>query len=87
MGKPSSERAAHLTDLRVPMLFLQGARDKLANLEYIRPLCRKLGKRAKLHVVEGGDHSFHVPKSAGRSDDEILDELAETVSQWLEAVV
>jgi predicted alpha/beta-hydrolase family hydrolase len=87
MGKPSAERAAHLADLRVPMLFLQGTRDKLASLTHLKPLCKKLGKRARLHIVEGGDHSFHMPKSAGRSDDEVLDELAEIVSQWLEGVV
>jgi predicted alpha/beta-hydrolase family hydrolase len=62
-------------------------RDKLASLTHLKPLCKKLGKRARLHIVEGGDHSFHMPKSAGRSDDEVLDELAEIVSQWLEGVV
>jgi predicted alpha/beta-hydrolase family hydrolase len=87
MGKPSSERAAHLADLRVPMLFLQGTRDKLASLDHMKPLCKKLGKRATLHIVDGGDHSFHVPKSRGRSDDEVLNELAEMVSKWLEGVV
>ena len=81
-GKPSIERAEHLNAVKIPMLFLQGTRDNLANLELIKPVCRKLGKRATLHIVEGGDHSFHLPKSAGRPDEDVIDELARVVSQW-----
>ena len=81
-GRPTAERAEHLNDVNIPMLFLQGTRDNLANLELLKPVCQKLGKRATLHIVEGGDHSFHLPKSAGRPDEDVIDELARVVSQW-----
>ena len=83
VGKPGSERGEHLADVGVPMLFLQGSRDKLADLELLRPVCDRLGERATLHVVAGGDHSFHVLKRSGRSHGEVLDELADTVRDWL----
>jgi predicted alpha/beta-hydrolase family hydrolase len=83
-GKPSTERADHLKNIETPMLFLQGTRDNLAKLELIKPVCQKLGKKAILHIVEGGNHSFRFPKSAARSDEEVLDELAKVISQWLE---
>ena len=82
-SKPSSERGAHLAEVTVPMLFLQGTRDRLAELDYITPLCRSLGKRATLHVVEGGDHSFHVLKRSGRTDEDVQNELGETVGSWV----
>lgn len=82
-GKPSSERGAHLAEVTAPMLFLQGTRDRLAELDYITPLCRSLGKRVTLHVVEGGDHSFHVLKRSGRTDEEVQNELGETVGSWV----
>ena len=82
-GKPSSDRGTHLAEVKVPMLFLQGRRDKLAELDLIKPLCRQLGTRANLHIVEGGDHSFHVLKRSGRTDEEVLEELAETVGSWV----
>jgi predicted alpha/beta-hydrolase family hydrolase len=83
-GKPSADRAAHLMNANVPMLFMQGTRDNLADLNLLKPVCRKLGDRATLHIVEGGDHSFHSPKNAGRSDEEVIGELAKTVSEWSE---
>jgi hypothetical protein len=64
------------------MLFLQGTRDRLADLGQVRPLCRALGDRATLHVVEGGDHSFKVPKRSSRTDGEALDELSDTIRSW-----
>ena len=82
-GRPSSDRGARLADVKVPMLFLQGTRDKLAQLDLIKLLCRHLGKRASLHIVEGGDHSFHVLKRSGRTDEEVLEELGETVGSWV----
>ena len=82
-GKPSSERGAHLAQVPVPMLFLQGTRDRLAELDLIRPLCRRLGKRASLHIVEGGDHSFHVPKRSGRTAEDVQNELGESVGSWV----
>lgn len=94
-GRPSDERAAHLDDVGVPMLFLQGTRDALGSLELMEPLCRRLGTRpvapagsdggaapATLHVVDGADHSFHVLKRSGRTDAEVLDELADAVAGW-----
>ena len=81
-GRPSDARAAHLTDVRAPMLFLQGTRDKLADLSLLEPVCKKLGKRATLHIVEGGDHSFKVPKRTGRTEEEVFDELADTIAGW-----
>jgi len=85
-GKRSSERGAHLDEVGVPMLFLQGTRDSLADLALLAPLCGELGARATLHVVEGGDHSFHVLKRSGRNDEEVFDELADRVSSWAEEV-
>src|SRR5438093_3333841 len=81
-GSLSTERAEHLDRVTVPMLFLQGTRDHLADLSLLRPICERLGERATLHVIDGADHSFHVLKSTGRTDDEILGELAGTVSDW-----
>jgi len=85
-GNPGAERGAHLGDVALPMLFLQGTRDTLADLALLRPLCASLGARARLHVVEGGDHSFHVLKSSGRSDDAVQDELADAIASWIEGV-
>lgn len=85
-NKPSDTRAAHLGDIRVPMLFLQGTRDSLADLELLTPVCKTLGRRATLHVVEHADHSFKVPKRSGRSDKEVMDELIATFTTWAEAL-
>ena len=82
-GKPSSDRAAHLEEVRIPMLFLQGTRDNLSDLSLLEPVCRKLGSRATLSVIEGGDHSFHMPKRSGRTDGEVLRELAHTIREWI----
>lgn len=82
-GKPSIDRANHLKDVKVPMLFLQGTRDKLADLSLLKPICKNLGQRATLKIFEGGDHSFHVPKKSGKSDEQVIDELASTAASWL----
>lgn len=81
-GKPEIERAVHLSNVSVPMLFLQGTRDALADLELLKPACKKLGKKATLHVVEGADHSFHMLKSSGRTDAGVMEELAVTMACW-----
>jgi len=81
-GRDSADRGAHLADVGLPMLFLQGTRDKLANLDLLRPLLGEVEPRPVLHVVDDADHGFHVPKRTGRTDDEVLDELCETVSGW-----
>jgi uncharacterized protein len=82
IGKPGAERAAHLNDVEVPMLFLQGSRDRLAELELLEPVIQRLGDRATLHVVEGADHSFHVPARSGRTDADVLDELSRRTAEW-----
>src|SRR5712664_4600715 len=84
--QPGTKRADHLAKLTVPMLFLQGTRDTLADLTLLRPVCAKLASRATLHVIEIADHSFHVLKSSGRTDAQVLCELAETTASWAEAM-
>jgi predicted alpha/beta-hydrolase family hydrolase len=81
-GNPSTERAEHLSRASVPMLFLQGTRDRLADLELLQPICSRLGPRARLHVLEGGDHSFAVLKRSARTRDDMLEELAQTTASW-----
>jgi predicted alpha/beta-hydrolase family hydrolase len=81
-GKPSADRGHHLFDIKLPMLFLQGSRDALADLKLLKPLCARLGKRVELFIIEGGDHSFHLLKSSGRSDDQALDEAAKKAASW-----
>ena len=80
--QPSDERGAHLALVPVPMLFLQGTRDTLADLTLLEPLARSLGERATLHVVEGADHSFHVLKRSGRQDEDVLEELGDSMAAW-----
>ena len=82
-GKPSIERAKHLADVTIPMLFLQGTRDALADMELVRETTTKLGSGASLHVVEGADHAFHVLARSGRNDARVLDELADTMTGWM----
>ena len=82
-GKPGAERGAHLADVDVPMLFLQGSRDTLADLKLLKPLCGKISDRAELFVVKGGDHSFHVLKSLGLTDDEVLDDVVKKTAEWM----
>jgi predicted alpha/beta-hydrolase family hydrolase len=82
-GKASADRGEHLTRVAAPMLFLQGAHDALADLKLLKPLCGRLGKRAELFVIEGGDHSLHMLKSSGRSDDEVLDQAADKTAGWI----
>lgn len=82
-GRPGTERAAHLADVGLPMLFLQGDRDKLADLDLLRPVVEDLGPSAKLHVAAGADHGFHVLKRSGRTDDEVLDEISSTAVEWM----
>jgi hypothetical protein len=80
--QPGVGRAEHLALVELPMLFLQGTRDDLATLDLITGVCEQLGPRATLHVVEGGNHSFEVLKRSGRSNAEVLDELADGIVQW-----
>jgi predicted alpha/beta-hydrolase family hydrolase len=85
-NRPGTKRADHLAKVTTPMLFLQGTRDTLADLQLLRPICAKLGARATLHVIETADHGFHVLKKSGRSDAEVLREVAETTASWAERI-
>jgi uncharacterized protein len=82
-GKPADDRATHLGDVHVPMLFLQGTRDALAELALLQPVCARLGGRATLEVVDDADHSFHVPARSGRTEAQVRQHLAEVVAQWV----
>ena len=81
-NRPGTKRAEHLAKVNVPMLFLQGTRDTLADLALLRPVCEQLGPLATLHIIQEGDHSFHVLKKTGKTDAEIIKELAETTARW-----
>ncbi len=81
-GRPATSRAEHLSQVRIPMLFLQGTRDEFAGLDLLRPIVKGLGDRATLHVVEGGDHSFKVLKRTGRTDADVMNEIADTIFAW-----
>jgi len=85
-NKPGTKRAEHLPRVTIPMLFLQGTRDALADLKLLRPICAKLGARATLHVIETADHAFHVLKSSGKKDEQVLRELAEMTAFWEEGI-
>ena len=83
-NKPSTKRAEHLVKVQIPMLFLQGTRDTLADLNLLQPICASLGPRATLHIIETVDHSFHVLKSSGKTDADVMRELAKTTASWAE---
>jgi predicted alpha/beta-hydrolase family hydrolase len=85
-GRAGAERGDHLAEVTNPLLFLQGTRDALADLERLGPLVHELGDRATMHVVEGADHSFHVLKRSGRDDEQVLDELADAARVWMESI-
>jgi uncharacterized protein len=82
-GRPSDERARHLFDVRVPMLFLQGSRDGLADLALLRPVVERLGGRASLRVFEDADHSFHVLARSGRRDVEVRSAMLDALAAWI----
>ena len=81
-GRPGDSRAEHLAQVRIPMLFLQGDRDEFADLKLLRPVVKRLGVGATLHLVEGGDHSFKVLKRTGRAGDDVMTELVTTIDRW-----
>jgi uncharacterized protein len=83
-GQPSDQRAVHLSDVRIPMLFLQGTRDELADLPLMKALAERLGARATLRLFQDADHSFHVPARTGRKDSEIRGEMADELAAWIE---
>jgi predicted alpha/beta-hydrolase family hydrolase len=85
-GRPSDERGRHLFDVHVPMLFMQGARDELADLHYLQPLVERLGARATLKLCPDADHSFHVPARTGRKDSDVRAEMLDTLRGWIDTL-
>lgn len=86
-GRPGTSRADHLDSVELPMLFLQGTRDQFAQVDLISSVAARLGERATLHVIEGADHSFNVPKRLGRSASDVMGELADTLADWARSAV
>jgi uncharacterized protein len=84
--RPSDERAMHLFDVHVPMLFLQGMRDQLADMELLVSVTQRLGEGASLRLFQDADHSFHVPARSGRNDREVLSEILDAFAGWLGAI-
>ncbi len=85
-GRPSRERGQHLFEVHIPMLFLQGTRDALADLKELEPLCASLREKAELKLFPDADHSFHVPKRSGRTDAEVLAALLDAIAAWIESL-
>jgi uncharacterized protein len=85
-GKPSDDRAGHLSDIRIPMLFVQGTNDKLAEPQLIEPLIEKLAPAAALLRVQDADHSFHVPARSGRKDRDVMNEILDEFAKWTAAI-
>jgi len=86
-GKPSDERAEHLSDVKIPMLFLQGTRDTLADVKLLKAVVKRLGTRASLALFEDVDHSFHVPARSGRKDADVRREMLEAVAEWTRSIL
>lgn len=86
-GRPSDERAKHLFDVQIPMLFLQGTRDELADLTLLQPVAGQLGARATLKLFQDADHSFHVPARSGRKGSEVRAEILDAAAQWIEKTI
>jgi predicted alpha/beta-hydrolase family hydrolase len=85
--QPSNDRARHLADVQVPMLFLQGTRDELADLQLVQDLAGTLGPRATLELIIDADHSFHVRKSSGSTDAQVIGHLADLLAAWIDAKI
>jgi uncharacterized protein len=86
-GKPSDERAAHLSGVQIPMLFLQGTRDALAELPLLKPVVKKLGARASLRLFDDADHSFHVPAKSGRKDADVRRKMLDMFAEWADTAI
>lgn len=86
-GKSATERGDHLSGITVPMLFLQGTRDALADVGLIEPLIASLGPRGTLHLVENADHSFHVPAKSGRTDSDVMEEVLDAMAAWVKRIL
>lgn len=86
-GRVSDKRADHLADVELPMLFIQGTRDSLADLDHMKLICERLGKRATLRIVDGGDHSFKVLKRSGRDPQSVMNEIFDALSTWVDEIL
>jgi predicted alpha/beta-hydrolase family hydrolase len=86
-GKPSVERAEHLREVKIPMLFLQGTRDELAELDLLQPVIAGLGARATLKLLKDADHSFHVPARTGRKDTDVRAEMLDALATWVDQTI
>ncbi len=86
-GAPATSRADHLADVTVPMLFLQGTKDEFAELDLLTPLVKKLGRKAPLHLIDQGNHSFRVPAKSGRKEPDVMAELADTLAAWTDGLI
>jgi len=86
-GKPAQDRAQHLAEVHIPMLFLQGTRDALAELDQLEPMIKSLGRKATLKLFDQADHSFHVPAKSGRKDPEVLNEILDAFAHWVDKVI
>jgi hypothetical protein len=85
--RPAVDRAQHLFAVHIPMLFLQGTRDELAEIQLLQPLLAKLGNNITSKLIDAADHSFHVPARSGRNDASVLTELATTLSDWVDSLL
>jgi uncharacterized protein len=85
--QPSSERGKHLFEIELPMLFLQGTRDALADLDQLEPLCQSLGERATLTMFQDADHSFHVPARSGRTDPQVRSDVLDALAAWIDRII
>jgi predicted alpha/beta-hydrolase family hydrolase len=81
-GKPESKRAEHLSDVTVPMLFLSGTRDELADLKLLKPVCKKLGNRVTLHLLDTADHGFRILRHSRKNEEDVFVEMARVVREW-----
>ena len=86
-GRPSDARAVHLSEVEIPMLFVQGTRDPLADLEWLTPVIGRLGERASLQLLPDADHSFHVPARSGRNDADVRREMLDKLAGWTLALI
>jgi len=85
-NKPSDDRAAHLSSIKVPMLFLSGTRDALANIELFEPVVRRLKRKAKLHLLDTANHSYKILKRTRESDEDIFHEMARVAEKWISGI-
>ena len=85
-GKPSTERADHLNDVTVPMLFLSGTRDKLGELDLLQPTCEQIADKATLHLLDTADHGFKILKRSRNTDEDVFVEMARVINEWVSGI-